>query len=263
VFRESAQFEQVLWAANTAAGAFLLVLVAVRRNYRAIPAFSFYLLVNLVVVISTFMLYRWWGLSSPSAWRVAWGMQALVICARALAVVEICRRVLSRYQGIWALAHRVLLVCAGLVLLYSGLAARHQWKLVMPSAQRGLELSMAAVIVVLLLFARYYEVQADPRDRSLAVGLCLYSCFCALNNTILERYLDQYVTIWNLLGMQAFLASQLLWTWALCKPQLEEVAEEELLPGGVYQSLEPQINLRLRSLNDHMYKIWRPEVPRH
>jgi hypothetical protein len=190
-------------------------------------------------------------------------MQALVICARALAVVEICRRVLSRYQGIWALAHRVLLVCAGLVLLYSGLAARHQWKLVMPSAQRGLELSMAAVIVVLLLFARYYEVQADPRDRSLAVGLCLYSCFCVLNNTILERYLDQYVTIWNLLGMQAFLASQLLWTWALCKPQLEEVAEEELLPGGVYQSLEPQINLRLRSLNDHMYKIWRPEVPRH
>jgi hypothetical protein len=260
VLRESAQFEQALWAVNAAAGVFLLVLVAVRRNYRAFPAFSFYLLVNIVVVISTFMLYRWWGISSSPSWRVAWGMQALVICARALAVVEICRHVLSRYPGIWALAHRVLLVCAGLVLSYSGLAARHQWKLVMPSAQRGLEMSIAAVIVVLLVFARYYEVQADPVDRWLAVGLCLYSCFSALNNTVLERYLEQYVSLWNLLGMMAYLASLLLWTWALHKPQTEAVAEEALLPAGVYQAIAPQINLRLRSLNDQLCKLWKPEV---
>ena len=35
------------------------------------------------------------------------------------------------------LARRILLACAGLVLLYSSLAARHQWVLVLPSADRG------------------------------------------------------------------------------------------------------------------------------
>jgi len=262
VLRDIAQFLQILWAVITVTGLFLLVLLAVRRNYRAFPAFSFYILVNLAVTILTFTIYRWWGLSSPTSWRVAWGMQVLVICARALAVVEICKHFLVRYSGIWALARRILLVSAGVVLLYSYLTAKHQWKLVMPSAERGLELSIAAVIVVLLLFARYYHVQANSADRSLAVGFCLYSCFSVLNNTVLERYLDQYVSLWNLLGMLAYLGSLLLWTWALRKPQTEAVAEEALLPAGVYQAIAPQINLRLRLVNEQLSQFWKAEGTR-
>src|SRR5436309_13170376 len=113
-----------MWAVTTAASVLLLVLLAVRRNYRTYPAFAFYIFVNLALGISLFIIYRQLGFSSRAAWLYAWGMQAVAIGARALAVVEVCGRLLSRYPGVWALAKRILLMCAGLVLLYSGLAAR-------------------------------------------------------------------------------------------------------------------------------------------
>jgi hypothetical protein len=253
----------MMWAVNTATSVILLVLLADRKNYRAYPSFTFYIFVNLVLGTSLYIIYSRWGFSSRTSWLLGWGTQVVVACARALAVVEVCRHFLSRYPGVWALARRILLACAGLALLYSSLAARHQWVLVLPSADRALELSIAAVIVVLFLFARHYDVQIEPTDRSLAIGLCLYSCFRALNDTVLERYLYGYATFWSLLGMLAFFASLSLWSWGLRKSRAEEATKESLLPLGVYQSLAPQINLRLQSLNDQLCKIWKPEVTRH
>jgi hypothetical protein len=51
----------------------------------------------------------------------------------------------------------------------------------------GIELATAAVIVLLLLFARYYDIVVEPPLRLLAAGLCMYSCVSVLNDTILER----------------------------------------------------------------------------
>jgi hypothetical protein len=253
----------MIWAASTAAVVFILVLLAMLKNYRAYPAFTFYIFVNLAQAILLFIIYLRWGYHSRVAWFFGWGTQAVVVCARALAVAEICRHVLARYPGIWALAKRMLLMCAGLVLLYSGLAARHQWQLALPSAERGLELSIATVIVALFLFARYYHVRTERTDRLLAIGFCLYSCFRTLNDTIADRYLFDYAQLWSFLGMLAFFASLVLWSWALRKPRTAIAAQENLLPLGAYQSLTPQINLRLRSLNDQLYKIWKAEVTRH
>jgi len=263
VIDEIAQFQLIMWVVNTATEVFLLVLLAVRKNYRAYPAFTFYISLNLAQAFLLFIIYRRWGFSSTSSWLSAWGTQALVVGARALAVAELCRHLLSRYPGIWALAQRILVGCVGLVLLYSSLAARHQWDLVLPSADRGLELSIATVIVVLFIFVRYYDAPAERRDRSLAIGFFLYSCFNALNNTVLERYLYDYATLWSLLGMLAFFASLLLWSWALRKSRTEIAPEENLLPLGVYQSVTPQTNLRLRLLNERLCQIWKPEVTRH
>jgi len=263
VLKEISQSQQILWAVNLAAGTLLLVLLGLRKNYRAFPAFSLYVLLNLTLGISVFALYSRWGFFSRSSWPIAWGMQALVLCARALAVTEVCKHLLSRYRGVWALAWRVLLACVAFVVLYSGLAARRGLGFVLPKAERSLELAIAAAIVAVFVFMRYYGVKAKATDRSLAVGFCLYSCFSVLNNTILERFLDNYVALWNFLGMLAFLASLLLWSWTLREPQGETVPEQTLLPLGVYQSLAPQINLRLRSLNDQLCKIWKPEVTRN
>jgi hypothetical protein len=251
---ELQELQQILWLVNIAAAVLLLILVAVRRNYRPFPAFSLYLLTN-----TTFS----WGKSSVFSLWFSWGMRALAIVARALAVAEICRHLLARYRGIWGLAWRVLLGCASWTLIYCCIAAKYQWKLVLISAERGLELAIAAVIVSVFIFVRYYGVEAQPADRSLTIGFCLYSCFIVLNDTILERFLDKYVALWNFLGMLAYLGSLLLWAWALRKSQTEAIPEEPLLPATVYQALAPQINLRLQLLNDHLGKIWNSEVTRH
>jgi hypothetical protein len=258
-----AEAQQVFWTVNAAASVCLLVLLAVRKNHRTYLAFTFYIFINLILGVSLYISYRRWGFSSTASWRFAWGMQVVVLCARALAVTEICQHLLSRYLGIWALAKRILLACAALVLLYSGLAARHQWELVLPNADRGLELSVAAVIVLLFVFVRYYEVHAERTDRLLAIGFCLYSCFRALNDTVLERYLYDYETLWSLLGSLAFFASLCLWSWALWRPQTKAGGESNLLPPGAYESMTPQINLRLQALNDLLSRIWKAEVTQH
>jgi hypothetical protein len=184
----------------------------------------------------------------------------MVLFARALAVAEVCRHLLSRYRGVWALAWRILLLCVAVVLSYSILAARRDWRLALLTADRGLELSIATVIVVLLLFARYYDVKVEPVVRSLAIGFCLYSCFVVLNNTVLERWLHDYSALWNLLGMLAFLASLSVWTSALRPSRSQSQTKEILLPSGIYQAIVPEINLRLRLFNEQLSQFWKVEA---
>ena len=82
-------------------------------------------------------------------------------------------------------------------------------------------------------------------------------------SAVLERFPDSYVPLWNFLGMLAFLASMLLWTWALRKPPTEKRLKETLLPSGVYQTLAPQFNLRLRLLNEQLAQFWKTEATRN
>lgn len=257
-----ALFQQALWALNSTGEVVLLTLLVGRKNYRSYPAFSLYLLVDLTMGATAFFVYRLWGFDSATAYRIAWGTHGIVLFARALAVAEVCRHLLSRYRGVWALAWRILLLCAALVLCYSILAARHDWRLALLTADRGLGLSIATVIVVLLLFARYYDVKVKPVVRSLAIGFCLYSCFVVLNNTVLERWLHEFSAFWNLLGMLAFLASLSIWTWALRHPQTEAQPKEILLPSSIYQAIAPEINLRLRLFNEQLRRFWKVEAGR-
>jgi hypothetical protein len=256
------ELQQVLWVVNIAAGVFLLILVAVRRNYRAFPAFSLYVLTNSTLSVSVFLTYKQWGFTSAAYWWSCWGMEVVVVCTRALAVAELCRHLLARYRGIWGLVWRALLACAALALIYSCIAAKYQWALALISAGRALELAIATVIVAVFVFVRYYGVETAPADRSLLVGFCLYSCFRVLDNTILEHYFYRNIMLFNIFVMLAFLVTQILWAWVLRKPLSEAVAEEALLPGEVYQTMAPQINLRLRMLNEQLGQIWKSEVPR-
>jgi hypothetical protein len=257
VLESIAHLQQGLWALNAATSVFLLFLLAYRENYRIYPVFTFYIFANLALGALAFVIYHRWGFSSLASWRVGWTMVILAVCARALAVIEICKHFLSPYPGIWVLARRIFLVLAAFVLLYSGLAAKHQLRLVPPNADRGLELSLATVIVALLFFVHHYDLPANAANRSLAVGFCLYSCFRALNNTILEVYLHGYAPFWNALEMLAFLASLFIWAWALRKTQRRTRPEEALLPARIYEAVVPQINDRLRLLNDHLGHVLR------
>ena len=257
------QLLQVLWGVNTLAAIALVALLAIRKNFRVYPIFTFYVAVNLIAGGIAYMLYRRAGLYSSTLWRLGWAMQGSVICARALAVAELCKRILARYLGIWAVAWRVLLGTAAAVLLYSSFAEKYRWDLLVTRADRSLELAIAVVIVGVLIFARIYNVQTDPADRLLAVGFCFYFCFSVLNNTILERYLGDYATLWNLLGMAAYLVSMLLWTWALWKTQPYTRRAEQLLPAGVYQVVMPEVNVRLQLLNEKLSQLWKSEATRH
>lgn len=249
--------QQVCWNFSIFLRMLLLCLLFFRRNIRSFPFFSFYLLLNLSQALLVDFAYKVWGFSSPLSFWIAWGSEAIVVCARALAVAEIGRLVLVGYRGIWSLAWRLLFACAGLVLLYSFVVSQDQWDLAILGASRALELAIAAVIVVLFVFLRHYHVATEPTLRAIALGFCLYSCVAVLNNTILAHWLEAYVPLWNLLGVLAFLACLLVWTWALRQPIPRPVLDSTFLPSSVYRQLSPEINLRLRLLNERLSQFWK------
>jgi hypothetical protein len=249
----------LLWRVTFLLNAGLIVLLLWRKNHRILPFFFLYALLDFLHGVVIFESYRVWGFYSAISFKIAWGTQGLVIVARALAVAEICRRVLVKYGGIWGLGWRIFVAVATLVLAYSWAVGGHRWQLVAVTADRSLELAIAVAILVLFLFINYYQVAVEPAVRFLAIGFFLYSCFLVLNDTVLERWLTDYVALWNLLGTLAFLASLLLWSWALRGPLSEMTLNPELLPPGHYQSLSPDINARLKALNEQLSHFWYAE----
>jgi hypothetical protein len=249
-------YEKVLWGLTIALLAGLVVLLLYRKNHRRFPFFFAYTLFTVLQNLVLFESYRIWSFNSPITKQVTWGTQGVVIIARALAVAEICHRILGKYRGVWILARRLLAVTAGGVLLYSWAVARGSWQFAVLNADRGVELAIASAIVILFLFARYYGVAVESAVHTLAVGFFLYSCFFVVNDTILERWMHDYSTLWNLLGTLAFLASMLLWGWGLRKPQLEAALQPEMLSDGTYGAVAPEINGRLRALNNQLGQLW-------
>lgn len=257
-----AKSAQYLWAVCIALECGLVILMFARQHYRNHPAFLFYLVVDIFQSVALFGIYQIRGFLSPSTLHFAWASQGVVICARALAVAELCRHLLREFQGIWALAWRLLLLCATSVALYSVLSTGWAWDLTVVRMNQGLELTMVIVIVVLFSFARYYEVVAEPALRVMAIGFFVLSCFKAVNDSILQHRLAGYTDLWRLLGMLAFLVSLSLWFRALYEFAPAPAGKSTMLPLGIYGSLAPKINERLRELNEQLKRFWHLKAQR-
>jgi hypothetical protein len=62
--------------------------------------------------------------------------------------------------------------------------------------------------------------------------------------------------------MVAFLACLLVWSWAFRKAAPQAAADPLLLDRSVYLRLIPEVNWRLRALNEQLIRFWRLEAPR-
>jgi hypothetical protein len=257
---EPLQLQTAAWALTTALELSLFVQFLRRRLGRIYPFFFAYLLSIILQSAASAALYGHPDIDKLTFWKIAWGMQGVVVTVRALTLVELNRKVLSPYVGIWALARRLLLGVAAAVIVYDLLLSKGQWQWLVMNGVRGLELAMAAVIVTMLLFARYYRVPVSPLQRALAVGLCLYSTFYVINYSLLEKVLRQYAVLWNFLGLFAFIASLLVWIAAVRRyTAVEEVTVPRTIPAEVYGMISSEVNARLILLNRQLIQFLRLE----
>ena len=254
--------ELVAWAVCFALQVVLMVLLLVRRNHLRFPAFACYLAASLVQNVAQFLIYYYWGFDSKFAHEATWSVQSVVSLLRTLAVLEVCYRVFGRYRGIWALIWRTMMICVVVIAFMAMTLGNQDFRLRILYADRTVGLAVAFIVVALLLFARYYQVQTEEPAQSIAVGLFLYSCFVVLNDTVLERSPGAYYRIWNFLDTVAFTASVLVWGLALRHKAAEPAASPEMLPASVYRTLSPEVNLRLSMLNDRLNRLFRGEEQR-
>jgi hypothetical protein len=257
---EPLQLQTAAWALTTALELSLFVQFLRRKLAHIYPFFFAYLLSIILQSAASAFLYGYPDIDKLTFWETAWGMQGVVVTMRALTLVELNRKVLSPYIGIWTLARRLLLGVAAAVIVYDLLLSKGHWQWLVMNGVRGLELAMAAVIVTMLLFARYYRIPVSPLQRALAVGLCLYSIFYVVNYSILEKVLRQYAVLWNFLGLIAFIASLLLWIGAVHRyTAVEEVTVPQTIPAEVYGRISSEVNARLILLNRQLIQFLRLE----
>jgi len=151
---------------------------------------------------------------------------------------------------------RVLLAVVAGVLVYTALLSKEYWRELPLNLDRGAALAVAAVVVVLLLFARYYRMPMDSLDRSLCIGFCLYSCFFVINDSFFERWVFSYLNFWNFLGVLIFLASLLIWIGAVrTYPEAVLALHPVVVPKELYGKLSSELNVRLQLLNEHLDQL--------
>lgn len=244
-----------LWASSVLAQICLFALLFLRGHFRRLAAFTGYITLDICQAGVLLAFYRRVGFAAPAAEAAAWVSQAATTGAKAFAVGEVCRRILRPYRGVWALGWRLLVGAASGVLLYAAVATRGNWKFAILYAQRGLELAIAATLVLLFVLIRYYLVPVHPALRSIALGFCVYSCFVVLNNSILERWLRSYALLWNATNLLFFLMVVLLWIRALWRPLPAQDEALSLLPADFYGEFSSEIHARLRKVNETLARL--------
>ena len=253
---EPLQLQAAAWALTTTLELALVVQLVRRKLGRICPFFFAYLLAVLLQSFAVAVLYRATNFDKLAVWKIAWATQGLVVFMRSLVLLELNRSILSRYVGIWGLARRLFLCVAAAVIAYDLVLSKGEWQWMIMNGIRGLELAMAAVIVTMLVFARYYRVPVNRLQRALAVGLCLYSSFYVIIYSLLENVFLLHEVLWNFLGIFAFIATLLVWLSAANRYQEpEEVASPAAISADLYGTLSSEVNSRLLLLNRRLIQL--------
>jgi hypothetical protein len=251
------------WALTALLQIVLLFFIFRQKLIRLHPAFSAYILATSLQSFLVGWVGLRWGVQSMAYFDIAWGMQAVVLCARWLAVMEIAKQVLAGYTGIWKLASSILFVFCLAILVYALALAQHQWTMAVLSADRAVELSIAGFIVGMLIFARYYRLGMSDLERQLAIGFALFSCSWVVSNSLYESSQSPSSAWWNFFQIVAFLATLVIWANAVRKPM--EYAGHEMTPKLSAEKLAQismEANTRLRELNDRLDHLLRSKDSR-
>ena len=256
---EPLQLRNLAWALTTTVECILFVQLARRKFLDKYPWFSIYVASTIVQSAVVATAYRVFDVPSMVVWKIAWASQLIVVFLRFQALVELTRKILDRYLGIWALAWRLLFTVGILVLANSLLFSKGDWYWIFHNMERGFELSIGTIIVTLLLFARYYRLPIQRLHSALILGLCLYSVFFVLNYTFLEKHIQELVNFWGFVDILTYLATLLIWLNAVSR--YPEPATQALLviPKELYGKLSSELNLRLHLLNRQLNQLLRSE----
>jgi hypothetical protein len=255
----------LLWAISAMVQMTVLSLVVTRRHFHTLPFFSVYIALNLCQAALLFFMYSQFGFNSHEARQSSWLSESLILIVQTFAATEVLYRVLRHYAGIWGLAWRLIVFAAVIVIWHALESAKQspEWKLMI--ANRGYHLTFALSLISCLLLVRFYSIPIDPVYKALLAGFCVFSCTVVVANTLfqtlfLRHFLDSGV-VWNYLEMVTFLAVQIAWAVAL-RHRVRVDDKPPLLPPSAYDRLSPDVNARLRTLNDALSRFLRAQVLR-
>jgi hypothetical protein len=254
-----------LWACSVLAQLILLLFLFLRGNFRKLPFFTGYVALNICQAAFVAAVYSIWGTDNTTTTTLDWYSETLTLVGAALATTEVLKITLQPYKGIWGLAWRSLTVISVVVVILVAIATHGSWAAARWfQLDRGYHLTFASAVIACLLLVRYYSISVPAAYKMILGGFCLYSCTEILINTVLQILLKKqfyvYQPIWQSSRMLCFIAVQVLWTAAVWKPLPIQVRPAAPPSDSLYSRLSPEINERLRELNEKLLRLWKLEA---
>jgi hypothetical protein len=255
----------VLWALSALVQLLALILLFAKGSFRRLRFFTVYVALNLCQVAFLVVVYSICGTASKTGTVLAWCSECVTLFAQALATTEILKATLRPYQGIWGLVWRALVFTSAFVVVLVALAARGSWiDAKWFQLNRGYHLTFAAAVIACLLLVRYYSIKVPAAYKMILGGFCLYSCTEILIHTVLEGFVRKaspaYSSVWQSSTVLSFLVVLFIWVAALSKPLPVEARQAAPPSNSLYQRLSPEINERLRELNEKLLRLWKLEA---
>ena len=246
---------KVLWGCALAVQLTVFGIMIGKKQYKEFPTIFSYVLISLLQSPVLYLVYSIKGYGSWTAYWMAWISQGIVVIFRWAAVCELCYAILGEFRGIWGLAWRVLAVFGVLALLTALLLGGHDFQHLINTFDLGLQFSIATVMVVLFLFARYYQVEVETSLKSIGIAFCLYSCFRSLNDTVLQTLWRNYAGTWTVIDEVTYVATLALIGSAVYVLRPQPKRRIVLLPQSTYAEFAPQVNERLWALNKRLNQL--------
>jgi hypothetical protein len=247
------------WAIGLSLEIAVALLAIRRRLFSELPIFTLYLSLVALVQIGVWGVFLTSGLNSRASFWTYWDTQGILVFFRAMVIGELARRILSPYEGVWALARMVLSTVAVILLIVAGVTAfqnQHTLITFISSLERGLEFAVIGTLGLTILFSRYYEIEIERPVMLIAIGLIVYSSIAVANSHVLNNWLGSYFNIWAEIRNDSFVIALLFWLAAVWKPLAARV-RPTLLEPAVYGQMVPAMNFQLRQLNGRLSEMLR------
>lgn len=177
-------------------------------------------------------------------------MQTILLLARVAMVIEIFRRALGHYSGLWRLCRSILAVIAVVLVLaaaYQAQKSAPRIAAVALTTERGLELAIVGILLFAVVICRYYHW--------IALGIGLNSAVQVANNSLLQKWLPEYFRAWSSIRLLWFQIVTALWCAILWKPLLAPRAAPALFEREVYDELSPEVSRKLREMNSKLAEM--------
>ncbi|SRR6266404_835664 len=252
--------ESFLWYATIGLEVILAMVVLRRRGFHSLPLFTVYVLLNTLQAFLLWAVYRWMGFNSLPAFYVSWSTHEILLIARGTVCAELCWKILrKRSKLFWTMVRDLLLLVGACLVLYTAFDSLRKIFRVPSSIlafERGLELTIAVVLILLLRVAVRYDLRIKRCPFLIATGICFYSLVQTVNDTFLDS-LNFKFPWWNGFRIVAFQVALLLWIWAFATQDFD--SDDKPVPPirTLYAEHAEAVSRRLRSLEKDLEEIVR------
>lgn len=257
--------ESLLWYSSIALDVVLLGLMLRRRLYRYLPVFFAYILLLLVRELFLYWTYRAYGYNSRVSFYSYWTTAGFALTFRGLAIGELAWSASRSYPGFRAVLKWSLITVAGLFLCftsYVAVANARQLSSLILGLERNLNLTAAAILLVLLGLSQVYDVIWDRPRKVIALGFFVFSVLQVPGDALSIALVRSHLHSWNIARTVSFAIAQILWIFAAIRPWPQPLAAvPQPAEIAALRALAQDGNERLRLLSARLAqfrKVWKP-----